>query len=244
MALKLISLNIERCKHLHLNIPFFEKEKPDILCLQEVLEEDFKWIKDNLGFKDGFFVPQVVKCLTCSRSGKCETSGIAILSVYPFITHKFEYYWKPNEELLEENLTNKRSTNAQAVLYATVNDGEKDYTFANTHFTWTEGGHANVDQQMDFENLFKILEPLKEYVLCGDFNAPRGKEIFSLFASKLKDNIPLNYHSSIDGKLHRAGDIPFMIDGLFTTPFYKAENVKLVSGVSDHLAIVGDISKI
>lgn len=38
--LKIISLNLERSKHLHLNLPFFQRENPDVLCLQEVLEAD------------------------------------------------------------------------------------------------------------------------------------------------------------------------------------------------------------
>lgn len=34
-----------------------------------------------------------------------------------------------------------------------------------------------------------------------------------------------------------------MVDGLFTTSDYKASNVRLVDGVSDHMAIVADIYK-
>jgi hypothetical protein len=34
-----------------------------------------------------------------------------------------------------------------------------------------------------------------------------------------------------------------MVDGLFTTPVYQTSNVKLVDGVSDHMAIVAEIHK-
>jgi len=34
-----------------------------------------------------------------------------------------------------------------------------------------------------------------------------------------------------------------MVDCLFSTPAYKASNVKLVDGVSDHMAIVAEIRK-
>jgi|GEM_PF-5115909 hypothetical protein len=34
-----------------------------------------------------------------------------------------------------------------------------------------------------------------------------------------------------------------MVDGVFSTPEYEVSNVQLHSGVSDHLAITGDISK-
>src|SRR3989344_53549 len=61
---------------------------------------------------------------------------------------------------------------------------------------------------------------------------------------EVKDNIPAEYKTSIDQNLHRVKGIQFMVDSLFTTPTYKASNVKLVDGGSDHMAIVSDIIKI
>jgi hypothetical protein len=74
-------------------------------------------------------------------------------------------------------------------------------------------------------------------------NAPRGKESFSRLAKKYKDNIPPEYKTSIDQNLHKVKGIQFMVDGLFTTPSYKASDVKLVDGVSDHMAVVAEITK-
>jgi hypothetical protein len=79
--------------------------------------------------------------------------------------------------------------------------------------------------------------------LFGDFNAPRGKEIFSIFTEKLKDNIPLNYETSLDENLHRAGKLTYMVDGCFTTPEYVASDVELRFGVSDHAAVLATITK-
>jgi hypothetical protein len=36
----------------------------------------------------------------------------------------------------------------------------------------------------------------------------------------------------------------FMVDGLFTTKEYQATDVHLVDGLSDHMAIVGTITKV
>lgn len=81
-------------------------------------------------------------------------------------------------------------------------------------------------------------------MLAGDFNAPRGGESFSAIAARYRDNIPPNYQTSIYAPLHRSGqDLELMVDGLFTTPGYRAENVELTSGMSDHYAIVADIEK-
>ena len=95
---------------------------------------------------------------------------------------------------------------------------------------------------LSVKRLLACLEPEEEFTLCGDFNAPRGGEIFTALAMRYQDNIPLEYASSIDGNLHRKGPLPYMVDGLFTTPSYIASDVSLQSGVSDHCAILATVS--
>ena len=48
---------------------------------------------------------------------------------------------------------------------------------------------------------------------------------------------------NIERNLHRYKGVQCMVDVLFTTPSYKASNVKLVDGLSDHMAVVADISQ-
>jgi len=56
---KLISLNIEGDKHLDDKIlPFFDKEKPDVLCLQEVFAKDIQKICQRTGLEKYSFVSQ------------------------------------------------------------------------------------------------------------------------------------------------------------------------------------------
>ena len=74
-------------------------------------------------------------------------------------------------------------------------------------------------------------------VLCGDFNAPRGGEIFTRLATQSRDNVPSHYVTSIDPKLHRAGPLQLMVDGLFSTDGYRLSEVVLHNGVSDHCTI-------
>src|SRR3989338_3132306 len=47
--MKLISINIELNKHYETVLSFLKKEKPDVVCLQELLEEDFERFKQELG---------------------------------------------------------------------------------------------------------------------------------------------------------------------------------------------------
>ena len=60
MTFKLISLNIEGIKHFDTVIPFLKKEKPDVICLQEVPKKDVEMLKQELSIKGEFF-PMVYK---------------------------------------------------------------------------------------------------------------------------------------------------------------------------------------
>ena len=117
------------------------------------------------------------------------------------------------------------------------------YTIATTHFTWADDGGVNEEQRRDLKQLLKLLRQRGELVLCGDFNAPRGREIFTILSSYLKDNVPPEVQTTLDPKLHRAGALPYVVDYLWSTPKYKATKVKVVSGVSDHMAIVANIEQ-
>jgi len=82
---------------------------------------------------------------------------------------------------------------------------------------------------------------LNNIIFCGDFNAPRGRKTWSILSSKLKDNIPDEIMTTVDAKIHRAGNLMLVVDGLFTSKNYKVTGVRVISGVSDHCAIVANI---
>jgi hypothetical protein len=99
------------------------------------------------------------------------------------------------------------------------------------------------NQMNDLGRLLDIFANLKDFVFSADLNAPRGLLVFDTIAKKYKDNIPKEYDTSIDQNLHRVKGLKLMVDGLFSTSTYKASNVKLVDGLSDHMAIVAEIAK-
>jgi hypothetical protein len=80
-------------------------------------------------------------------------------------------------------------------------------------------------------------------VLTGDFNTPRGYELFDALAAKYHDNIPTGTPTTIDGTLHKAGPIPFVVDGFFSSPSYTVSEVVLYDHESDHLAVTGTVAK-
>lgn len=263
-AIKIISLNIERDKHVSEVLRFIEAEKPEVVCLQEVLAGTFELLKKELGMY-GIFDEQA----TFREGDQTYIQGVAILSRSPITDEKKIQYTEdvPNKEDYQfsldhrpENDKDKGDVNKQysrKLLVAKILKENKEFQIVTTHFTWGYYGYVDkerkefvwnldeltINQQVaDAERLLAELNNLGELIFCVDSNAPRGYKVFDLFAEKLKDNIPQEYTTSIDGDIHRAGPLPLMVDGIFTTPKHNAKNVVLKKGISDHLAVVCEIS--
>ncbi|HEV3245246.1 MAG TPA: endonuclease/exonuclease/phosphatase family protein [Candidatus Paceibacterota bacterium] len=246
--IRLVSLNIERSKHLDLVIPFLQEQRADVVCLQELMERDIPTFSEALG-SEAFFSYYT----THPAEGRPGRFGTGIFSRSPAADKDALYYWGDPQHMRQFDLTNartKRESECRAVSFVDLEkDGER-FRIATTHFTWTPDGNADDNQRADMNKLLTILAGLGEFVLSGDFNAPRGGEIFSMLAQRYKDNIPSEYKTSIDLDLHRAAKIASehmdekMVDGLFSTPQYAVSQVELHVGISDHLAITATISRV
>ena len=245
-TIKLISLNIEMAKHLDLTRAFLEKEKPDVVCMQEVYEQDLKAFGKNLGMNAVFGQMNLL-----GRDNRLEPPftpyGIGMLSVLS-IQRVHRAYYQGDEESAKEYVFNGNPQDDHyLLLYGNIKQGSSTFTVGTTHFMWTPHGNPDDFQRKDLQSLLAILQGIPEIVLCGDFNAPRGGEIFDTLAQHYKDNIPLEYHTSIDANLHRDAskirEKSLMVDGLFTTLAFRCSNVRLVGGVSDHLAIVAEVRR-
>jgi endonuclease/exonuclease/phosphatase family metal-dependent hydrolase len=241
MALKLLSLNIEGDNHWEKIIPFVKQENPDVLCLQEVYKVDLPAFAAEFSFHYTFVPLTTVTTENPYRLSLKGEWGIAILSKHPFQSD-FSYYVKHGNHIPEMVIGEPNSVD-RAIIFADVEKDNKIYRVATTHFTWADNGGATEEQAQDLEKLLTITETLGEHVLCGDFNAPRGLPIFSKLAATYTDNIPADVTTSLDNTLHRAGDKLklLMVDGLFTTLAYKASNVSVLKGLSDHCAVIGEI---
>ena len=242
--IKLVSVNIERSKHLECVLPFLEKENADVVCVQELMEYDIPAL-ENATASPCFFTPTSHH----PAEGKQGLEGLGIFSSAP-LKHSEVFFYVgnglPEREFDDTDIHTKHDTQGHAVVHIDINKNGTTFRIANTHFTWTPNGDADDYQREDVKKFLAALEPLGEFVLCGDFNAPRiiegnPGEIFSAIAAKYTDNIPAHYTTSIDKDLHRAGDLQLMVDGLFSTPTYRVSNVELRGGISDHMAIIAQV---
>lgn len=237
--MKLVSLNVERSKHTELVLPFLQRTQADIVCLMELMDYDIPRVQEVAG-QNYLYEPMSI----INKPGeKVGTQGIGIFSRLPLTNKEARYYRGSAEKLSTFDSQNKAETNNHMLLVGEIEREGELFKIATTHFPVTPNGQADDIQRRDIQILLKILAGEGGLVFCGDFNAPRGGEIFSLIAQSYKDNVPPSYTTSIDGNLHRAGQLPYMVDGIFSTPDYTVSNVEMVSGVSDHRALIGEISK-
>ncbi|HVM73774.1 MAG TPA: endonuclease/exonuclease/phosphatase family protein [Candidatus Paceibacterota bacterium] len=243
-SISLVSVNIERSNHLDRITSLLEAQAADVVCMQELMEYNIQYFEDILGTQC-HFAPETRH----PAEGRPGIMGNGIFSRLPVVQYVEHYYHGSRDVMHDFDQTNtetKDATEARVLAFCDVEKDGQTFRIGTTHFTWTAKGMPDDFQRRDMKLLLDILATSGEFVLTGDFNAPRGGEIFSQLASTYKDNIPPRYTTSLDPAYHRAPleeQAGKMVDGLFTTPSFIASDVELHSGISDHLAITATISR-
>jgi len=240
--MKIISLNIEGNKHLDDKIlPFFVKEKADVLCLQEVFAKDIQTICQTTGLEKYSFVSQAK---VTKDNPHLPTNGLWGLCVFAKNLSKTrKHYYNGNANQIPEFFA-YQDPNSMNRCFLTVQTevGGDTYQLGTTHFTWSSDGKISDLQKEHFAKVKSFLKNYPEIIFCGDLNTSRGEEIYDQLAEIYKDNVPSKIDTTVDKNIHKSGkDIRLVIDALFTSPHYRAKKVRVVGGVSDHKAIVAEI---
>lgn len=246
--MKLISLNIEGLRHTDKVEDFIKKEDADVVCLMECPEMYVSTIK-ALGYHTTYANNRLV-----NRTGEETLEGNLMATKVPHTAESY-YYYKTEEPLALEKYDDvlEHHNTHKCIILASFEHNQERYSIGTTHFTWTpQGEHPNKGQIQDMDIFLKYVRNLPPHVMCGDFNIPRHHSpLYKDLVSVYTDEIPKNYKTSLDKELHRRGGdssrahlfTDFMVDYLFAQYPYRAENVRLVFGVSDHAAVVADIVK-
>lgn len=245
MSIKLISINIEGNKHLTDRVlPFLLAEKPEVVTLQEVFLSDVETIKSQLKM-EGVFVPMADVNYENEHLPAKGWWGILHLSKLPVTKLSYEYYYGQEGQIPQFFANQDPNSMNRVLVWQAVEKDDQEYWFATTHFTWSSGGQTTDLQRRTYESLSRALDKLPGLVLTGDFNAPRGGEIFTSLASRYKDNLPSDIATTIDNNLHKAKvEIELVVDGCFSSSEYLVEKVRVVDGVSDHMAVVAEVTKL
>lgn len=245
MSIKLISLNIEGNKHLDDRVlPFLLERKPEVVTLQEVFLSDVAKIEEALGMT-GIFIPMADVNYENEHLPARGLWGILHLTKLNVVEASYQYYYGVEDEIPKFFANQDPNSMNRVLVWQVVEKEGQFYRFATTHFTWSKDGQTIDLQKQTYQSMNEILKTFPDVVLTGDFNAPRGREIFTNLSKSYTDNIPQDITTTIDNNLHKAkANIQFVVDGCFTSEEYKASEVEVVDGVSDHMAVVATISKL
>ena len=167
-TLALANINIERSHHLARVVAFLSKAAPDVVCLQELIEEDISGLCSDLGFPHHVYVPMARH----PGEDRVRLEGIGILSRFPLLeTETFHYAGGGSGSDLFDLSTpdSKVRTSRYVVVMATVAVGDNRFTIGTTHFPWTPDGSASDHQRQACDQLLAVLGH-RELVLCGHFN--------------------------------------------------------------------------
>lgn len=242
--MKLLTLNIEGHKHLDLVKGLLAEEQPEIICLQEVFASDLPALMEVLQPKSQFasvFSPNA-KVLK-NNDYHIEPMGdwgivlIANRKLLESGENAFHQLFYVGEAQVVPEFTGPSSPR-RSLLVAQISLGNQNFVVATTHFTWTPNGQASPQQHRDIKQLKLHLKNFNRYILCGDFNAPRGGEIYAQMTEGLVDHTPKEVVTTLDQQFHYAGMLNLVVDGVLSTPDISSIKTRVIDGVSDHKAIV------
>lgn len=189
--MKIISLNIEGHAHLIERVlPFLQKERPDLVCLQEVFEVDLDLIAASLGMSYHFVSMALVDQVSIHQKDALGSWGAAVFVRDDSqlekngLSHKYYVHAavRQDQELPiffdgeDPNSMHRVVVSAEfkpnSIFSQILNNGE-GCAVATTHFTWSPKGSFTDQQQQAYTAMKSVLAQFQPHVLCGDFNSPR-----------------------------------------------------------------------
>ncbi len=233
MNLKILSWNIWGGQHLPAIIEFLGKEKPDIIGLQEVIEDlngadnVAKTIAQKLRY-EWFFHPTYeveTKRLYHLLKPRTVRMGNAILSKYRMGKTK-------THRLSDEN--------ARFAVEADIKVESRNLHFFSTHFQHTHQQPSAL-QERQAKNLLKAI-PHENAIVMGDFNATPESACLAIMNAGMKNTDtkfkPTWSIYSEGCPVCRPKKLDTRLDYIFTTPDLKASHFTAHhSEGSDHLPI-------
>jgi endonuclease/exonuclease/phosphatase family metal-dependent hydrolase len=241
--MKLLQLNIWEGKLTRAVLPFLDKEKPDILCLQEVFSCDAKvpvprnlfdalqCIQERTGYEYCFFSP----LLSGVFAGQKADFGQAILSRYPLSDqHALFTNGKYNPDF-----TVGTYDRMEAILQTcTVHAGGKTFSLANHHGHWLidpMGDEVSVEKMALVKaQLEKLPQPL---IFAGDLNVKCESPAMRVFDGFLTNLIAKHNITSTLGPLGKVPDVAcdhiLVSDDVDVHDFRVSEDI-----ISDHKALL------
>lgn len=228
--LSVASLNIHQFLHREETLRALLATDADVFCLQEVLVGTVTQLEHELGataiFAPMDHFPEVT-----------EDVGLALFVRRGALLQSHVYRYHEADMMHPQSIGDCD----RILQYGVIKKDGVDYHIGQTHFVWTPNGEPDELQYTAMGQLQHYTAALPGMVLCGDFNAPRGKGAWEMLTKEFVDNIPLHETTTLDQVLHRAAPLHYVVDGMFTKGRHIANNVRVISGASDHKLITAFI---
>jgi endonuclease/exonuclease/phosphatase family metal-dependent hydrolase len=237
-CLRLGCLNIEKNKHLDRVFPELKERDFDVICLQEVPEDAASRLASTLN-ASLFYVPMAWRFDVEVQVERAFGLALFVRKDANIVAYDELIYHTASP-------TDLPFPSNRMLQYATIEKDGVRYHIGNTHFAWTPDGDATDAQHEELDVLFGLMDEKVRHgiILCGDFNAPRGGPIWEKLSLRFRDNIPSPVITTLDQEYHRAAPIFYVVDGMFTSAHYEAYDIEVVSGISDHMLIAGNVVRV
>lgn len=234
----LSSCNIEGDRHTESVEAMVKQYSPDIICLQEAEELLVNNIANSHGYELIFRPSALIDKSLYPTLNRNKIIGLALLSKI-HIFRSGVYTYRNDTDKVPVYLPGNPNSVRKELLFATLANG---FTIATTHFTWAPNGKVTSFQLVDIIKLKQAIKELGEIIFTADLNSPRPNQIYTQINNILKDNIPQNVDTTLDPKLHRnKTGVKLVVDYLFTSKSYLVTEIALITGISDHKAIIAKI---
>ncbi len=231
MRIRVLSWNIWMGKYLPKIIDLLKREYPDIIALQEVVqnpdgtENTAERIAKALGYHWVF-----ANVMRVPFGDTPLDWGEAVLSKYDIVS-------SVKHDLL--------TAHKRIALQADIRVGTATIHAVSTHIIHSHQ-QPSEEQQEQVDQLCGAV-PKDHTVIMGDFNAVPESETIHIMKKSLVDADPANQPTWCvypDGcKECKLGEVKHRLDYLFTTPDLSASDYRAISSDgSDHLPIIADIT--
>jgi len=250
MKIKFLSLNLFEGGILFDNIlDFFDKEKPDILALQEVYDGKDKKLPKKLrtvevlkkALKDYHyhFAPEFI----CVRDeGKIEV-GNAIFSRFPIVESSVEFFTLPYKEYDVYPEGDDYSNHPKNMHCCSVQINNKTLNVCNVHGIWGHHGNDTKDRIKMSKIIVNQIKDKKNVILAGDFNVQAGtttvnnieKHLINIF----KDELTTSFNLTRKDLVNSPGYAISTVDMILVSPNIKILDKQCPNvDISDHLPLL------
>ncbi|MDO8591210.1 MAG: hypothetical protein Q7R65_04525 [bacterium] len=256
-SLKIVTLNLSRgFPGIEKSMSFLSRPEWDMACLQDVqvthlprLAEIFPgaqyFAPMTKHLIDGVRVPVGIGIFSRGEPFISPSAHAYVGNVLPVLDlDGVEISADGNAEPVD--LSRVRATESRLAVFVGVSVGGRYFKIGTTHGTWSPAKYIpDNHQRWSIFKLVGIIDEQRPDVMAGDFNAPRGGELYNILCNRsLIDRVPTSIVNSIDWKLRGRSGPDVLVDYFFTATASDISDVQTHFGVSDHAALSGTVSKI